>query len=121
MKNVQPTIICILMLCYVTMSAQSYIEPTDTNKEKTTSHLLPLNNPMPDWEKHWTRESVKAINEIIDQYGYPDENSATRMYWIIPGKIKRTITYTENFLFDLPFETNTCNKDSVALSIKNHL
>lgn len=121
MKNAIPTIICFLLLSCGNSSAQSYIETTETNKERSMSHLLPANNPMPEWEKYWTKESVLAIYEIIEEYGYPDENSPNRMYWNLPGKIKRTITYTENFLFDLPFETNSCNEDSVAISNKNHL
>ncbi len=121
MKNAIPTIICIFMLCYGHSNAQNYNGITTTNEEKNTSLVTPTYNPMPDWEKHWTKGSVIAINEIIEEYGYPDENSSTRMHWIIPGKIYRTITYTENFLFYLPFETNSCNKDSVALMTKDHL
>lgn len=121
MKNAIPTIICIFMLCYGNFNAQNYSGITTTNEEKTTSNLTSSNNPMPDWEKYWTKESVIAINEIIEEHGYPDENSPNRMHWTIPGEVNKTITYTENFLFDLPFEPYSCDNDSVAFMSKNHL
>lgn len=119
MKTI-PTIILLLILCYGNSNAQSFIETTSSNKEKTANQVQPHNSPMPPWQKDWSKESVIAITEIIEEYGYPDENSPNRMYWIISGEIKRTITYTENILFDLPCDTNSYNIDSVAIT-KNHL
>lgn len=111
MKTI-PTIILLIILCYGNSSTQRYIEVDSSNKEKATGHSQSLYNPMPQWEKNWSKESVIAINEIIGELGYPDEYSPTRMYWFIPGEINRTITYTENFLFEINFETNSFNKDS---------
>ncbi len=108
------------MLCYGNSNAQSYVETSLSHVEKPTE-IASKKTPKADWEKHWTKESINAINEIIEAYGYPDEVSPNRMHWIIAGDIKKTITYTENFWFYLPFEINARDKDSVALSIKNHL
>lgn len=121
MKNTLPTIICLFMLSYGTYNAQNYVEATLSLVEKPTNELMSKENPNTDWEKHWTKESINAINEIIEVYGFPDEVSPNRMHWIIPGDRKKTITYTENFWFYLPFEINARDKDSLALSIKNHL
>lgn len=120
MKYTTLTIICLFILCYGNFNAQNYIEIAATNKEKPTYELQPQNNPIPYWQENWTQESVIAINKIIEEYGYPDENSPNRMHWIIPGEIPRTITYTENFLFNLPFETDFCNKGNMALITKNN-
>jgi hypothetical protein len=93
-------IICLFMMCYVNFNAQNYIDIASSNKEKPTTQLQPQDIPMLDWEKHWTKESVIAIKKLIEKYGYPDEAGPNRMYWILPGEIMRTITYTEYFLFN---------------------
>lgn len=121
MKNAIPAIICIFMLCYGNCNAQSYVEATLSHVENPTNEVPPKKYTISDWKKHWSKESIIAINKIIKDYGYPDEISPNRMHWIIPGEIKKTITYTENFWFYLPFEINVSDKDSVALSLKNHL
>jgi len=121
MKYTTLSIICFLILCYGNFNAQNYIEITVLNKEKITNKLQPQNNPMPDLKKNWTKESVTAINKIIEKYGYPDERSPNRLQWSIPGEIKRTITYTENFLFYLPTESDSCNIDSADFNIKKSI
>lgn len=113
-------IICLFLLYYFNFNAQSYTATTPSNNVKYTNILVPVKKPMADWQKHWTKESVLAINELIEEYGYPDEYSPNRMHWIIPGNIKRTITYTENFLFYLPFETTSCTNDSKELIVRNY-
>lgn len=118
MKNKTFTIVCLLLMCYGNFDAQNYTVSTISNNVKITNQLHFQNSPMPEWEKHWSEESIIAINKIIEEYGYPDENSPNRMHWIIPGDTKRTITYTENFLFYVPFESISCNEVNAELIVE---
>lgn len=115
MKNSILSIIVLLVLGIGKIIAQKFkVSPfTDSQTEIIANNRI--SHPIPNWQENWTKESVIAINKIIEEYGYPDESSPNRMYWIIPGKIQKTITYSENILFYLPFETNSCNQISEAL------
>lgn len=120
MKHHLLTIILLFILCCENIHAQHYIEINPFLREKTTNKILPQINPMQDWQKNWTKESVLAINEIIKEYGYPDENCPRRMHWIIPGETKTTITVTEKYSYSLPTGINLQKIGSQSLSLESN-
>lgn len=105
MKYTSQLIICIIIVCYGNYNAQNYVEINASHYEIAANEIKPHNNPMPNWQNDWTKESVIAIYKIIKLYGYPDEMSPNRMHWRLPGEINRTITYTENFWLVLPHDS----------------
>jgi hypothetical protein len=97
--------------------AQKFTVKAFTGSETEVFSNNKTNLPVPYWQENWTTESVLAINKIINEFGYPSESGPNRMHWIIPGEIQRTITYTENFLFLIPFENHLCDNENEAIVI----
>ncbi len=119
MKNFILSVILIFFLGFGKITAQKFtISPFIGSQTEVLANNK-ISHPINNWQEEWTKESVIAINKIIKKHGYPDESSPNRMHWIIPGEIQKTITYTENLLFCLPFDAEYCLKVSDALTSKN--
>jgi hypothetical protein len=72
---------------------------------------LKVDFPKPYCQGNWSNESLAQIEQLIKEYGIPDEITQTSLLWSIPGEIPKTILFTEYFLYlpnNVPKKTNYC-------------
>jgi hypothetical protein len=54
------------------------------------------------WIENWPEESREAANLVIQQYGEPDEMSASQLIWHHPGPWKRIVASKTFYQHDFP-------------------